>query len=499
MKPKTMMVAGLACFALGVSSMALMSARSEASDDLYRELKPLMETITLIQSSYVDVDKTKSKDLIEGAIKGMVGNLDPFSQYMDVQESNDMKDETQGTFGGLGIEISVKNKLLTVVSPIEGTPADKAGLKSGDNILKINGEPTDSLELMDAVHKLRGEPGTKVTITVFREGFTEPKDFTLVRAVIKVQTVKFNMLDNKVGYIRLSQFMGHCDDDFAKALQTLKDQGALNLIVDVRNNPGGLLDAAASISSHFVPKGETVVSIAGRNKSSVKTFTSDGGIGWDGGLVVLINGGSASASEIFAGAVQDQGVGVVVGTKSFGKGSVQTIMSLSDGSALRLTTAKYLTPKGRAIHGLGITPDVVSQDEFLSKVYVTLSDAGDFEAFAKQYLTAHPGFNFDEDSAEKQPMSVSVHTLEQLKPESLDSKVLKEFVDYATAKTKDASEDEIMRDQDRILGRIKEEVTRIQKGEDEARAVALANDSQIREALGVLKVADLVKSREHAK
>ena len=486
----------LAWMALGPA--ILQGARSESSDDLYRELKPFMETVNLIQSSYVDEDKTKSKDLIAGAIKGMVSNLDPFSQYMDVQENADMKQETQGTFGGLGIEISVKNKVLTVVSPIEDTPADKAGLKSGDSILKINGEATDSLQLMDAVHKLRGEPGTKVTITVYRESFPAPKDFVLTRAVIKIRTVKFNMLENNTGYIRLSQFMGQCDQDFEKALQALKDKGAKDLIVDVRNNPGGLLDASAAISSHFVPKGETVVSIAGRTKSSMKTYASDGGIGWKGPLVVLINGGSASASEIFAGAIQDHGLGVIVGVKSFGKGSVQTIMSLSDGSALRLTTAKYLTPKGRTIHGQGITPDVVAEDEYLSKVYIELADNGVFESFSKDYLANHVGFTFEEDEASKKPLKVSEHSMEQLKPETKENKVLKDFLDFAKAKNKDSSEDEILRDRVRILGRIHEEMTRIQKGEDEARVVALGNDAQIRHALDVLKVADLMKNARAA-
>jgi hypothetical protein len=303
------------------------------------------------------------------------------------------------------------------------------------------------------------------------------------------------MLENKTGYIRLSQFMGRCDEDFEKALQALKDKGAKDLIVDVRNNPGGLLDASAEISSHFVPKGATVVSIAGRAKNSVKTYASTGGLGWKGPLVVLINGGSASASEIFAGAVQDHGSGVVVGTKSFGKGSVQTILSLSDGSALRLTTAKYLTPKGRAIHGQGITPDVVAEEEYLSKVYIELSDAGNFEAFAKEYLAGHPGFSLEEDPASKKAVKVSEHSWEQLKPESKDNKLLKDFSDYAKAKSKDAGEDEILRDRVRILGRVKEEITRIQKGEDEARAVALMNDSQIRRALDVLRVADLVKGK----
>jgi len=291
--------------------------------------------------------------------------------------------------------------------------------------------------------------------------------------------------------------MGHCSEDFEKALQTLKDQGATGLVVDVRNNPGGLLDASAEISSHFVPKGETVVSIAGRSKASMKTYPSTGGIGWKGPLVVLINEGSASASEIFAGAIQDHGLGVIVGTKSFGKGSVQTIMSLSDGSALRLTTAKYLTPKGRTIHGLGITPDVVAEDEYLSKVYVELSDNGVFESYAKEYLTGHPGFSFEAEEAAKKAIKVSESSMEHLKPETLESKMTKEFIDFAKAKSKDYSEDDIIRDHSRIYGRIKEEIVRIQKGEDEARAVALGNDSQIREALDVIRVSELMKSRVH--
>lgn len=476
-----------------VAAIPQLVRADDDQDELYKQLKPFMETLALIQANYVDIDKTKSKDLIDGAIRGMVENLDPFSQYMDVDDSNDMKEETQGSFGGLGIEISVKNKTLTVISPIEDTPADKAGIKSGDSILKINGESTEGMEIMDAVHKLRGEPGTKVTVTVFRDSFQEPKDFVLIRAIIKIQTVKYNMLNDQVGYIRLTQFMGKCDEDFGAALGALKTQGAKDLIVDVRNNPGGLLDAAASISSNFVPKGETVVSIAGRHKSTDKVYSSDGGLGWHGSLAVLINAGSASASEIFAGAIQDHKLGVIVGEKSFGKGSVQTIMSLSDGSALRLTTAKYLTPKGRTIHGLGITPDVQSPDQIYSKIYVELSDNGEFEGFAKQYLIEHPDFSLDAD-ADKKALNVSTHSLDTLHPESQDSKLISDFADYAATRNRDYSEDSILRDQDTIVGRIKEELTRNQKGEDAARAVQLMNDSQIKEALDVLKVEDLVKT-----
>ncbi len=494
MKPKKWMTAAL-FFLAGLSSMALMRERLEAKDELYKELKPLMESLTLIQSSYVDEEKTKSKELIEGAIRGMITTLDPFSQYLDVQENTDMKQETTGSFGGLGIEISIKAKQLTVVSPIEDTPADKAGVKSGDVILKINGESTDGIQLMDAVHKLRGEPGTKVTITVYREGFTTPKDFTLTRAVIKIRSVKFNMLEGKVGYLRLASFMGKSAEDFEKALETLRSKGAVDLIVDLRNNPGGLLDASARIAGNFVPKGQLIVSTDGRYKNKNIRYESEGGAGWKGSLVVLINGGSASASEIFAGAIQDHALGVIVGSKSFGKGSVQTIMSLSDGGALRLTTAKYLTPKGRAIHGQGIDPDVVAEEEFPGKEYLELSEAGIFESFMKDYITKNPGFNLDQDPKSKEAVKVSENSWDHLKPESREGKMLKDFVEFGRQKGKDVNEDAILRERVRMTARLKEELVRMQKGEDEARAVALAADPQIRRAMDVLKVAALTQAR----
>ncbi len=466
-----------------------------AEDDLYKELKPLVETITLIQGAYVDEDKTKSKALIAGAIKGMVQTLDPFSQYLDVQEATDMKQDTQGSFGGLGIEISIKNRQLTVVSPIEDTPAQRAGIKPSDLIIRINHESTDGMALMDAVHKLRGVPGTKVTITIVREGEQAPRELTLIRAVIKVKAVKFNMLPGDVGYIRLASFMGRCDEDFADAIEKLKGQGAKRLIVDLRNNPGGLLDASSVIAGNFVPKGKLVVYTDGRFKSKNLRFESTGPRRWPGPLVLLINGGSASASEILAGAIQDHGLGVIVGSKSFGKGSVQTILPLDDGSAIRLTTARFLTPKGKLIHGNGITPDVLAEEELLSKAYLDLYDGGLFEAYAKDYLLRNPEYKADQVEEDKDRMvKVSENDWEQLKPETRETRMLKDFADFAKGKGKPLADDDLARDRTRLLGKVREEMVRLQKGEDAARSFALLNDSQVRRALDVLKVVEISKN-----
>jgi carboxyl-terminal processing protease len=478
--------AGLIAFCVGV--VAQLAAEKRQDDDLYRQLKPLMESMALIQNSYVDEDKVKSKDLVQGAIKGMMGQLDPFSQYMDPQEHDDMKQDTAGAFGGLGIEISLKNKVLTVVSPIEDTPADKAGIKAGDSILKIDGESTDGIELMDAVHKMRGEPGSKVTISVWREGLEAPKDLVITRAVIKIRSVKSSLLEGKVAYIRLASFMGNSSEDFGKALSTLGDKGAESLIIDVRNNPGGLLNAAAEIAGHFVPKGQVVVSTDGRYKNKNMSFPSEGDGHWSKPTVILINGGSASASEILAGALQDYKLAVVVGTKSFGKGSVQTILPLSDGGALRLTTAKYLTPKGRSLHGQGIDPDVVSEEEPYSKAMLAMLEAYDFEAFIKGYLVDHPGFSLS-DEAPKQAVKVSEGSWKALKPESREAKLFKDFADWKLKQDHRVDADDLAKDRPRILSKLKEELARKAGGEDAAREVALAADPQIRQALDILKVA----------
>ena len=496
MKNKAWIVVAAVSFAVSVTSLVMMQTQSTAAknDDLYKELKPLMESLSLIQNSYVDIDKTASKALVEGAIKGMVQTLDPYSQFLDEQAYTDMQVETQGEFGGLGIEISIRNKQLTVVSPIEETPAYRAGIQAGDIITRINGESTDGIQLMDAVHKLRGLKGTKVTITVWREGFKAGKDIEITRAIIKIKSVKVNTLEGKIGYIRLSSFMGSSASEFKKALKNFKKQKMSGLVVDVRNNPGGLLNASAEIAEEFVPNGELIVYTDGRFKNKNIRFISENGNGWDKPLVVLVNGGSASASEILAGAVQDHGLGVIVGTKTFGKGSVQTILPLSSGSALRLTTAKYLTPEGRAIHGKGIEPDVVVEAVMPSRALARVKSEGWLTDFVKSFLEKNPGFNLEQE--ERKAVEVSEGSWKHLKPKSRENKILESLVTYLEDKLEKGEEEIFERERTALLNLLKEELARKNQGEDAARRAALMADAQVKRALDILKVAELVRERK---
>ena len=330
------------------------------SNSTYEELKVFTDVLGLLQKEYVE--EKDSKDLIYGAIKGMLETLDPHSAFMPPNVYKEMQEETKGRFEGLGLEITIKEGVLAVVSPIEDTPASKAGILAGDQILKIDGELTKNLTLMESVKRLRGAKGTKVTITIMREGFTKPKDFTLVRDVIPIRSVRHELLEKNYGYIRVSQFQDKTDGEFDKHLKALEEEskGALKgLILDLRNNPGGLLDQAVKVSDRFLESG-LIVSMEGRKEDQKMKFHahSQGTIS-PYPLIVLINGGSASGAEIVAGAIQDHGRGILLGTQTFGKGSVQTIFPLKDGSGMRLTTARYFTPNGRSIQAKGVVPDIV--------------------------------------------------------------------------------------------------------------------------------------------
>ena len=332
------------------------------SDNMYEDLKVFTEVLGLLQREYVE--ERKSKDLVYGAIKGMLETLDPHSAFMTPGMYKEMQAETKGRFEGIGIEITVKEGILAVVSPIEDTPAFKAGILAGDQILKIDGEPTKNFTLMDAVKRLRGPKGTKVTIAIMREGFAKPRDFTLVREVIPVRSVRYELLEKHYGYIRVSQFQEKTDSEFEKAMKALEEEnkGPLKgLVLDLRNNPGGLLDQAVKVADRFIGSG-LIVSVEGRRENQRMKFQahpqSTDAINHSP-LVVLVNGGSASGSEIVAGAIQDHGRGILLGTQTFGKGSVQTIYPLKDGSGLRLTTARYYTPNGRSIQAKGIVPDII--------------------------------------------------------------------------------------------------------------------------------------------
>lgn len=330
----------------------------------YESIELFTDVLKIVQKNYVE--EVDTKKLVYGAINGMLSSLDPHSSFLPPDMYKEMKIETKGSFGGLGIEITVKDGYLTVISPIEDTPAFRAGIKAGDQILKIEDKLTKDLSIIDAVKRMRGPKGTKITITIMREGFDKPKDFTLVRDIIQVKSVKYKTLDYGYGYVRVAQFQEKTDDDLIKALGALKKENGGSLkgfILDMRNDPGGLLDQAVKVAGHFVAEGALIVYTEGRDQDAKMRFVSSKGekeVGYP--MVVLINGGSASASEIVAGALQDHNRAVILGTQSFGKGSVQTIIPLSEDSGLRLTTAKYYTPKGRSIQAKGITPDIVVEN-----------------------------------------------------------------------------------------------------------------------------------------
>ena len=345
---------------LGISAGRMSATSVSAAGEGYEELKTFTEVLSMVKKYYVE--EVKTKDLVYSAIKGMLGSLDPHSSFMPPEAYKEMQVETKGEFGGLGIQIGMKDKALTVIAPIEDTPAFKAGIKAGDKIVKINKESTQDMTLQDAVSKMRGAPKTSVTISILREGWEEPKDFTIVRDIIKIKSVKSKILEDKIGYIKLSQFQEMTSSDLASAVKKMEDGKVNSLVLDLRNNPGGLLNSAIDVTSRFLPKGKLVVYTKTRAGEKSEFFT-DGESYFSKPMIVLVNQGSASASEIVAGALKDWNRAVVLGTQTFGKGSVQTVIPLSDGAGLRLTTAKYYTPKGTSIQNTGITPDIVMKLE----------------------------------------------------------------------------------------------------------------------------------------
>ena len=337
--------------------------------DTYRELDLFGEVFERVRADYVD--KVSDEQLIEAAINGMLSSLDPHSSYMNAKDFAEMQVQVQGEFGGLGIEVTMEDGLVKVVSPIDGTPAAKAGLKPGDLIVAIDGQPVSGMSLNDAVTKMRGPIGSEIKL-IIRRGAQPPFTVAIKRAVIKVQSVRSQLIDNDIGYIRISSFNEQADSGVHAAIKSLMDKShnkLAGIVLDLRNNPGGLLDQAVAVANDFIPQGE-IVSTRGRHPDDAQRFDAKPGNDISKGLpmVVLINGGSASASEIVAGALKDHHRAVLLGMRSFGKGSVQTIIQLPGHGAMRLTTARYYTPSGRSIQATGIEPDIVVEPAKIEKI-----------------------------------------------------------------------------------------------------------------------------------
>ncbi|PIX76571.1 MAG: S41 family peptidase [bacterium (Candidatus Ratteibacteria) CG_4_10_14_3_um_filter_41_18] len=337
------------------------SIAQKNEESFYKELELFTDALSIIRKNHVS--EVKAKPLIYGALRGMLSSLDPYSQFMDPDFYKEMQIETEGRFGGLGIIITIKDDFLTVVSPLEDTPADRTGIKPGDQIIKIDDELTRGITVMEAAKKLRGEKGTTVKLEVMREKSPELLKFTIMRDIIKVKSIKKShfISGTKIGYVRIVEFQKRTADDLKTSLQELEKEGLEGLILDLRNNPGGLLDSAIDVADEFIEKGKLVVYTQGRDAEDKRSYYSKNEPILPGNvpLVILMNKGSASASEIVIGAVHDWKRGVLVGTKTFGKGSVQNIIPLADGSALKLTIAKYYTPEGICIEETGINPDVL--------------------------------------------------------------------------------------------------------------------------------------------
>src|SRR5881227_1172208 len=360
----------LVCLVIGVSPnvFAQEAPPGKTQDDTgYSQISMFAKAVQLLRQDYVDGNKTSYHDLVTAAMKGMLSSLDPHSQFMDPNDFRDMQDDTRSRFNGLGIEVSMKNGLPTVVTAMEDTPAAKAGILSGDQILRINGVSTERMDLQDAINVLRGPAGRNVTLTLLRPSTKEIKDYSLERAEIKVQSVKgVRLLDAeltgpfRIGYLRLIQFNEPTAEELAKTLDELQKQGMQALILDLRNNPGGLLNSAVDVCAQFLPPNTIVVSTQGRAASQERDYTTSSTAKERPRfpLAVLVNEGSASGAEIVSGALKDLQRAILVGETTFGKGSVQNVLQLPDGSALRFTTAKYYTPGKQVIHGNGVTPNI---------------------------------------------------------------------------------------------------------------------------------------------
>lgn len=372
--------------AIGQGVLAERDSSRQAQQTIpLEDIRSLGEVFGKIKQNYVE--KVEDKELLENAIRGLLSGLDPHSAYLDKDAFTELREGTSGEFGGLGIVVGMKDGFVNVISPIDDTPAERAGVKSGDLIIRLDDKNVKGMTLEDAVGIMRGKPNTDIELTIVREGADKPLKIEVTRAIIKIQSVRSKTLDKGFGYIRVSAFQERTGADLRKAISKLKkanNKKLKGLVLDLRNNPGGLLSAAVEVSDAFLDGGD-VVSIKGRNESNTTTYSAKGmDLINEAPIIVLINGGSASASEIVAGALQDHKRAIIMGNLSFGKASVQTVVPLGNGSALKLTTARYYTPSGASIQAKGITPDIVLDDVKVSK-----ADDDGFKRTKEKDLTGH--------------------------------------------------------------------------------------------------------------
>jgi carboxyl-terminal processing protease len=479
--------------------------RVSARKDIYSYLDLFTDTLDKVERGYVeDVD---SKELMYGAIRGMLATLDPYSMFLDEEEFRDFQVTTEGEFGGLGIQITVRDGVLTVVSPVEGTPAYDLGIQSGDRIVGIEGESTHGITVDEAITKLRGEPGTKVNITIRREGLEELLDYTVTRDIIKIDSVPYAvLLDGDVGYVRVARFSRTSAEELSAKLDELEEAGMKSLVLDLRSNPGGLLTQAVDVSDIFLDTGELIVSTRGRMQGQNQSFhaRTPARFSRDFPIVVLVNGGSASASEILAGAIQDWDRGIVVGTTSFGKGSVQTLMRLrplTKECAMKLTTAKWYMASGRAIEkperwtamadagdaeeggetkeerpeyrtaggrvvygGGGVTPDIEIEPQTRPDLVVDLERREEFFEFAIEYAASH----------ELRDGAITV-----------DANMWSEFVDFLGRDEFEFDPDELNEVREDVELAIRRDMTRRLRSREDAYVVALEGDTQVKEATGI--------------
>lgn len=396
-KPLTLIAAGTVLGITLALGHSVVSARDTSSDVLpLEQLRTFSDVFARIKRNYVE--DVSDEELLEHAIRGMLSGLDPHSSYLNTEQFNELRIGTSGEFGGLGIEVGMEDGFVKVVSPIDDTPAQRAGMLSGDLIIRLDDKPVKGLSLNDAVKMMRGKPGSDIVLTVVREGEDKPLKITITRAVIQVTSVRTRFLDEGYGYVRVSHFQTKTTTDMLTAIEKMKEESDLKgLVLDLRNNPGGVLSAAVGISDAFLNDG-LIVYTDGREVDSRLRYSASKGDVIDGApLVVLVNGGSASASEIVAGAMQDHGRGVVMGNKTFGKGSVQTIQNLANGGAVKLTTARYYTPSGRSIQAEGINPDIVTGNLRLTK-----REESGIEPITESSLSGHLSNTNDADTAEQE-------------------------------------------------------------------------------------------------